>query len=295
MKMDQIIDTKNSDQYVYHYTKISSVIDHILPKRSLRIGSFSKTNDPKEVKEWSFWLSSNSSSGALVNQDKQRLSQAFSTELKGCARVICFCSDRPQLTGDRIADIFDRGFVKPRMWAQYAEDHAGVCLVFDRELLHQRMVKTFEPRCRISSGPVVYRNRPVVGLNTDPAYGINVDALKEWGLRKYALKHLENFHHRLFFEKMSDWSAEEEYRWVVWSNTTDDLYLDYGAALKAVIFGDKVRPDLAEKVMGLTQDDDVYWHGLKWQNCSPWYDFGNLKYDRSLRISGGWGQPPLPR
>src|SRR5688572_10167564 len=39
-------------QRVYHFTQGGTALRHILPNRTLRIGSLGETNDPRETKEW---------------------------------------------------------------------------------------------------------------------------------------------------------------------------------------------------------------------------------------------------
>ncbi len=39
---------------IYHYTKLSTAIEFILPKMQLRTNSLHKMNDPKENQPWAF-------------------------------------------------------------------------------------------------------------------------------------------------------------------------------------------------------------------------------------------------
>ena len=41
---------------LYHYTKFSTAIDHILRTMTLKMGSLSAVNDPRESKTWLFTL-----------------------------------------------------------------------------------------------------------------------------------------------------------------------------------------------------------------------------------------------
>jgi len=205
--------------------------------------------------------------------------------LKGRARVLCLSRDRKPLTGDHTRDIFNRGFAKSRMWAQYSENHGGVCLVFDREKLAQRIHGSVSAKCPILAGPVRYRNNDSLSWGGPEPYTIDVYAMERLGLRAYAGLHLRQFHPQLFFEKLEDWRDEDEFRFVVWGRGTDDIYIKYGDALKGVIFGENVRAVEVEKAKALLPDE-VEWQGLKWLNCSPWFDFGNpLFYARRPKVA----------
>src|SRR5206468_3476892 len=100
-----------------------------LKDNTLRFGRLADTNDPRESKEWSFSLGTNENRD-LGKYHMQDLSRWLSSALKDNTRLACFCLDRAPLTGDHTVDILNRGFARARMWAQYADKHAGVCQVF---------------------------------------------------------------------------------------------------------------------------------------------------------------------
>lgn len=278
-----IIELKDPARYLYHYTKASIASEKILPKCSLMINSFGSTNDPKEAKQWEFDLGTNENRD-FAKYDQMQISRKLSKELKERTKVICFSKDRSPLTGNHIEDICNRGFCKPRMWAQYADRHSGVCLVFDKGRLERAISKTFS-RYKILQGDVKYIDRSVIpNLDEEGDYTINVDLLERYGLKAYANVHLKTYYKRLFFEKMTDWSHEDESRWVLFIDTSDALYFDYEDALKGIVFGENTDVAVIDKIINLT-DYKVEYIGLKWKNCSPWYDLGNLKYDKALRNS----------
>ena len=44
------------EELVYHYTTAETARDHILRNKTLKLGTYAKTNDPKETKTWQFNL-----------------------------------------------------------------------------------------------------------------------------------------------------------------------------------------------------------------------------------------------
>ena len=48
------------------------------------------------------------------------------------------------------------GYYRPRMWAQYAEQHQGVCLVFDKEKLLKCFEKSLSAKGDLYYGEVDY-------------------------------------------------------------------------------------------------------------------------------------------
>jgi hypothetical protein len=163
------------------------------------------------------------------------------------------------------------------MWAQYADRHTGVCLVFDRVKLVKQISAQLAPDHFVISGPVQYVNRSVIpNLYTENEYTINIDVLEKDGPEIYAQRHLRMFYQRLFFEKMTDWRDENEWRCVVFAPTEADIYIKFEDSLAGVMFGDDSADETIDKVMAMTQPWGLRYCGLKWKNHSPWYDY--LRY-----------------
>lgn len=275
-----------SDLYLYHYTTASTANDNILMDRTIRMGRYTATNDPKEVKSWEFTVGANGDLD-LGKYTMAAESAWLSGELKSRARIACFCQDSNSLTGNHLNDIFQRGYCKPRMWAQYAGNHTGMCLVFDKVKL-DRLIKAQIPDGRVvMSGPIAYVNRGIVpDLLRDQAYMINADFLEEFGRDIYAECHLRTHYQTLFFEKMEDWANESEWRWVVFADTEDgDVFIEYKDALVGVVFGNNADKGDIRTAMRLCKPHGARCVGLKWKNCSPWYDFGNPLY-----LPKPWGE-----
>ncbi|MDZ7892818.1 MAG: DUF2971 domain-containing protein [Rhodoferax sp.] len=193
------------------------------------------------------------------------------------------------MTGNHINDIFIRGFSKPRMWAQYADRHTGVCMVFDRARLDAAISMQVAGANRVLAGPVEYIDRSILrDMASDWQFMINIDALEDLGKERYADLHLQTSYKRLFFEKMTDWRDECEWRWVAFASSNQDLYVAYGDALIGVMFGEETSEKSIQDIMDMTESWGLRYMGLRWKNCSPWYDYG-LRYLPGIKNSP-WGQ-----
>lgn len=264
------------DRYVYHYTTAEVACDHILKSRLLRFSQYTCTNDPKESKTWQFDLGTNTNRD-LGAYKMAELSSWLSSELKARTRVLCVSKDRGPLTGNHMDDIFHRGYCKPRMWDHYAGRHSGVCLVLDRKKLSEAIDVQVGRSYLVLSGDVEYVDRSIVGdLYEDQQYLINVDVLEEVGRNAYAQLHLKTHYRRLFFEKMMDWRDECEFRWVALANSDQDLYVSIRDSLVGVMIGESAPDEVVVQVM--QAGGAIRYMGLKWKNCSPWYDYANLRY-----------------
>jgi hypothetical protein len=267
---------RDVSEFLYHYTKGSTALSRILANRTIRLGSYVDTNDPKETKSWHFQFGTNENRD-LGRYRYAELSRWLTDELKRKTKLVCFSMDTQPLTGDHVRDIFNRGFSKPRMWAQYAERHAGVCLVFDRAKLAEKFKEQLSAYHLVISGPVRYVNRSVIpDLLTDNEYTINIDVLETHGQEAYVQRHLRTFYQRLFFEKMTDWRDETEWRWVVFAPTAEELHIKFEDSLVGLMFGEDSPDAVINSAMAMTKAWGLRYCGLKWKNHSPWYDY--LRY-----------------
>lgn len=109
---------------IYHFTKLGTAIDKILPSMKLRTNFLNKMNDPKEMHSWAFgginidyeslYPSTYSNDTHIDHQFK------FGEEFKSEIQAISFVHSDNAL-----------GYKNEMMWAHYAENHAGICLELD--------------------------------------------------------------------------------------------------------------------------------------------------------------------
>lgn len=264
------------NQYVYHYTSAATALDYILESRTLRFGEYTGTNDPKETKSWFFDLIT------FENRDLGRYRQAevskwLSAQLKSRTKMACFSTDSSPLTGFHLDDIYQRGYSKARMWAQYGDRHRGVCLVFDRAKLTARIKREFAHSV-ILFGSVTYRDASLVRSIERHEFNIDVDLLQTKTPSEYVKAHLSRYARPLFFEKLLDWRDEAEWRVVILAEASGSLYLPIDDSLVAVVHGDATDPDASEALMAKTNSDQVQHLGISWKNSSPWYDYESFAW-----------------
>lgn len=116
---------------IYHYTKLSTALEFILPSMTLRTNFLNKMNGPKENQRWTFGginVPYETMYADLVyeaDSDKAHFDSMFrfGEEIKSKIQAICFV-----YTGKY------QGCENEMMWAQYAENHKGICLEIDTEL-----------------------------------------------------------------------------------------------------------------------------------------------------------------
>ncbi|MCY1465994.1 hypothetical protein D9M71_842110 [compost metagenome] len=72
---------------------------------------------------------------------------------------------------------------------------------------------------------------------------------------------------------MTDWKDESEWRWVTFSESAEPIDVKFENALVGLVFGDETSPEHREQILALNYNKGVHHEGLKWKNCSPWYDW----------------------
>jgi len=264
----------DSAQYIYHYTSAEIAISKVIGEGKLKFGSYVNTNDPKETKDWVFIAGTNEGRD-LLKYTPEYLAATMNPRIKETTNVLCFTSDQ-KLSGNLIHDMPKRGFCMPRMWAQYADKHRGVCLLFDFKILSDVIHELLKNRTYFCDY-VTYRDRDIAEIQMDQAFIVNVDYLERLGADEYAYSHSQKFTKRMFFEKASDWRDENEFRWVVF-NCDGEFLVDYKEALKGVVFGADCSEDDISKIANASKGKSMEFQRLKWRNCAPWFDFGRTEW-----------------
>jgi len=266
----------DASMYLYHYTSMSTA-QKIVQSGALRLGRYRNTNDPKERKAWHF--SVGAAVGTVLDPSTaQTMSDWLSAAIKSTARLACFSKDVGPLAGDNVKDINQRGFSRPRMWAQYGDDHKGVCLVFRvQDFLDATRSRFSDTTLRVFD-EVQYVDRSVVPNLFSPdeqQYTIDLAAFESLGRDQYLLQHVAAHRHRLFFEKMTDWANEREWRYVAFDRDPGEVYVPFQDALAGIIFGEEVTAAAMNKLIQAAEQYKPWFMRLKWKNCSPWYDYEN--------------------
>jgi hypothetical protein len=142
--------------WLCHYTKAKTAFVDILPSGRLMMNPYSKMRDPFENKKLAF------AAVTGFSDDSDRIERLFWGAQDAVSRSRdrwCLLSlTRGDDRDDRDArhQVFRCPWARPRMWEQYAEDHAGVCLVFDREQLLSVLKGALASIGQYHHGPVKY-------------------------------------------------------------------------------------------------------------------------------------------
>lgn len=216
------------DNLVFHYTSASTALEYILATEKLRLSPVGSTNDPGDAPPFP----------RIIGDDLRGTLEAAEGfhAAAGDHKLACFTRDLAGLEHGVIDST--RGWAKDRMWAQYAEQHRGVCIAFDRRHLEATAATLAAPPHKtVHVGNVTYDDAvqvptwsggPVTG-------GTTRDRFIEW--EGQALSY--------YFAKRKDWAAESEYRILVLDYSGEGRpyeMLPVAEAIKFIVVGAKFSP-----------------------------------------------------
>ncbi len=263
-----IDDYVGTDDALFHYTKLSIGIENILYSKKFKPSLYKNTNDPREYK----FLFLNMMGWSLAPEANKLWNDAhpiIDSILKYKCRVMCFCSNkRPTLIiedeyTDEVEDTHavTTGWNKSRMWAQYGENHRGLCLVFSKAAIDKMLQENVLPPNTGKTGYVKYSSAERISMN---AFTLDGNRLVKEGAESYCQGHVLEHINDFFFTKHIDYRDESEYRAVVYDPEKKSEFLDINSILMGVVAGDRTPeayfPLLEELCTGLSiQCRRVYW------------------------------------
>ncbi len=265
--------------WLCHYTRAETAFEKIIPSGRLLMNPYSKMRDPFENKRPVFMTASGG------DDDEERQERLFwgaqeavsRSRDRWCLLSLTRGDDRDD--GDERHRPFRCPWARPRMWEQYAENHAGACLVFDRAQLLAALRTELANIGQVDHDNVRYT---VGGFSTSTAASINLDLLNEitlaYSVGGHVYEHFEDF----FLLKTDDWASEWEYRVLV-RPTDPELdadpdaeaeppvtFVGFGRALRYVIVGEKFPRWQLPGAQAVAEHAGIELRQMSWRHGRPW-------------------------
>ena len=181
-------------KHVFHYTKFESAL-RIIASKSLKFGRFENMNDIAEAKRDVY---------GMIPAD------IINAELANYQSI--------SLTMDKSSH---RGFKIDPLWGHYAQGGNGVCLVFDKDRLSQKVKEQFGTNATIA--PIQY--------SSQHSNAVFTEGNSKGALEKYIEDNLKD----IFFTKSLDWEYEQELRILIKEDDLNERFICWDDALIAVI------------------------------------------------------------
>ena len=232
-KLTAQVENKN---LLFHYTSYLSALSIVIGN-NLRMNSLSKMNDPLEYGKvytgFQIW-------GNQTNEEIMELHHQLSTandNRNSFIRLLSFSVDDLHFDDEVFRkEVFynnslNHGWARTRMWAQYADAHKGICLIFNKD----KMITYLEqiPNTKAVTGKIKYSN------DFSEFNEAMTPTLTEDGINKdFSNFFMEDDKKRFLFQKCDDFLAEQEYRLVLISKSfeKDKPYIfDFKDSLEGII------------------------------------------------------------
>lgn len=205
-----------NEDIIYHYTKASTAIDFILYNNQLKFKEYKESNDPIEsahARRGTIYTGAEVGKHLKIEDvnDTNELHDRISSLEKNFYQV-CFCknhmgeifsSENCICDFEGHEEIF--GFTKLRMWDQYADNFAGVCLALSKG----KILSANEKKLNLIAGDVTYyKFRELSSMKMGDIQG---NHLVNVGKEVY-LNQIEERVKQSFFYKHLDYKGENEFR-----------------------------------------------------------------------------------
>lgn len=276
----------------FHYTTREAAFEHILPEGYLRFSRYEDMRDPMENHEW-FWGAAYFVPEGEPPEVKERSYfdfRNFAEAIRLRAHLLALTVDAgPEYGYGGGDENFGKGWARARMWEHYAENHAGVCLVFDKERLTKnlsddihRMLKVRPYDNLVEYTPDGRRGQLLLDLGQMPK---EIDP-------GYVSDFIEKHHHDLFFQKTQDWGSEFEHRFVTTADPTQALYVEFGDALVGIIVGERFPVWERASALEIGERLGLHPYIMNWDMRSPY--LGKLRLKPWPEREAGPTEKPPP-
>lgn len=249
--------TFDINKYLYHYTSIDKALK-ILDSNYLLFSPISSTNDTSESKvKIDFCQNYNMTTKEFKEKSNKVVDYFYNKHSH--IRLLCFSVDmdidkkiirdsnsyfnKRNRSEYKYFNAYGRGYALPRMWAQYASNHSGVCFIMNKEKLLNIVEETVAvSKCEKVRYKKFYENYYLSEKELNSIYK-KISASANGNLIfMNMIKNNEKFINHCYFEKYEDWEDEHEFRIIAAVDQKDEnLKLeDISSCIEGIVVGEKM-------------------------------------------------------
>lgn len=239
--------------------------------RQLRMNAWSRMNDPRETMVWR--PTGIAAAGSYTDTE---MNKRIDDVLRRSACLLAMTADREPTSGAHPASLFHRGWGRAPLWAHYADNHRGVCLLLDATAVYQALdeLPIMKDGRYFFQGRIKYVDKPIPrpdltgGPFTDQTS--LAEAIAEFLDTRYRISGLH-------MTKNTDWAYATEVRLAVINLYLDEheldapVHLPLAGCLKAVIFGNAhpAPTILAAGIRHMLGGDSPEFFQCRWNDGAP--------------------------
>lgn len=250
---------------VAHYSKADSLIK-ILSNATIKLGSVCDLDDPRESDMG--WVDIEGI-GHTFDAENWQNANKLRDNLGRQLRLFCTAMPRPEAPAGA-CPIETSIYGRPRMWSQYGEKFKGGCAIFDQARLHDAINSSVNSKDLVIHGSVDYKDwlHIVGGGATIQFGGESRPPAREDEI--LGIINDNNMLHSIYFKKGVDWSEEIEYRWLVFSVSSEPKLVNIRDAIHSVVLGSKFLAEKYEEVKAYCRSLKCSCYALSYNH--PQYD-----------------------
>ena len=260
-----------NDNLLFHYTTYSKGLN-ILIGNSLWAGQLFDMNDPLEFVEINKQSSSVNITTTAIKTDLGNQTKA-NHKRNNSIRILAFCVDAFHYHDGIFSNKFpvscgnmlNHGWARSRMWAQYADNHKGVCLVFDKSKLISAAKNYSEVQTIYDK--ITYTNYMQDFQNVFESCFNSICNENDY----YNFFMNEN-NKKFLFQKCVDFLNEQEFLFLFIKNEFEDnksFVFDYLDSLEGVIVSQKFETLNFGILNRLAKEKNIPCFQLKWSYGTP--------------------------
>lgn len=172
-------------------------------------------------------------------------------------KQVCFCmNDKSgKYDKERIKPFEYFGCMEPRMWEQYGDKYGGVCLVFSKKKLIEKLDKD------ALYDDVNYITYSKLSNNHTR---IDLNLLDRIGLDDYRRNYFKVLNKNIF-NKHVGYAGENEFRVCCFSKEEFE-YISFKDALIGIVISDKASKDEIGKLKKFAEDYNIPWIKINWKS-----------------------------
>ena len=221
-----MIQTKGT---VAHFTKLKH-LKNILKNKKIKLSPVVNFDDPREKSLG--WIST-LGYGEGPDLDQWNIARSLKNKAGTQINILCTCDNEEKIAG--YCPIESSHYGKPRIWSQYGDNFKGFCVIFNKENLENQLQKKIkQPKHIISDKVSYYESLHQVCSSVDIEYGsgINLENINIFDMLNY-----NRMMHSIYFKKSIDWKDECEFRWLVFSEKCEPIFISIEDCIEAVVLG----------------------------------------------------------
>lgn len=235
----------NETGSVAHYASLGKLA-HILRDKHIKLGSINSLGDPRESSlDWIYitgYGSGESDDDRKKLDDARKIKEDVGDQLK----IFCTADVKVLPQGGSLHENAIYG--RPRMWSQYGDNSKGFCILLDKQKLTEKLLKiTTKPEYLLKGNINYVAWLSIVQSSAEIAYGDGFDPSR---IDVFNTINNNEMLKSIFFKKNIDWSGEEEFRWLLFNENKDDIFIPISDVIKGVVLGCKFPNDQELEVKG---------------------------------------------